>query len=161
MANSGLAGALKVAAQKGYIEKDIKKSVNVDQKHKERIRNCVFIKLFFISESIVIQSLSLCLNIFLVFNCIRFKKMILVLIFRHWNGHVCIFIFFYYLLENQTSALSYSIEDKNRVDHLDKYAADKYRKDRREKTSNLVAFCEKTDYKPLVQVRFFIFLVKV
>lgn len=67
MANSGLAGALKVAAQKGYIEKDIKKSVNVDQKHKERIRNCVFIKRF-ISESIVIQSLSLCLNIFLVFN---------------------------------------------------------------------------------------------
>ena len=42
MANSGLAGALKVASQKGYIEKDVKKSVNVDQKHKERIRNCVF-----------------------------------------------------------------------------------------------------------------------
>merc|ERR1719447_253960 len=89
LANSGLAGALKVASQKGYIEKDVKKSVNVDQKHKERI-----------------------------------------------------------------SALSYSIEDKNRVDHLDKYAADKYRKDRREKTSNLVAFCEKTDYKPLVQIEY-------
>ena len=42
LANSGLAGALKVASQKGYIEKDIKKSVNVDQKHKERIRNRVF-----------------------------------------------------------------------------------------------------------------------
>jgi len=42
LANSGLAGALKVASQKGYIEKDVKKSVNVDQKHKERIRNCVF-----------------------------------------------------------------------------------------------------------------------
>lgn len=64
------------------------------------------------------------------------------------------FLYFYYLLENQTSALSYSIEDKNRVDHLDKYAADKYRKDRREKTSNLVAFCEKTDYKPLVQIEY-------
>merc|ERR1719204_820861 len=74
LANSGLAGALKVASQKGYIEKDVKKSVNVDQKHKERI-----------------------------------------------------------------SALSYSIEDKNRVDHLDKYAADKYRKDRREK--NLKSGC--------------------
>ena len=57
MANSGLAGALKVASQKGYIEKDVKKSVNVDQKHKERIRNCVLnncdfkIKVFlFVSE---------------------------------------------------------------------------------------------------------------
>lgn len=89
LANSGLAGALKVASQKGYIEKDVKKTINVDQKHKERI-----------------------------------------------------------------SALAYSIEDKNRVDHLDKYAADKYRKDRREKTSNLVAFCEKDDYKPLVTIEY-------
>jgi len=47
LANSGLAGALKVASQKGYIEKDVKKSVNVDQKHKERIRNCVFNNYYF------------------------------------------------------------------------------------------------------------------
>ena len=65
LAAGGLAGALRVAAQKGYIEKDTKRTVQVDQKHKERI-----------------------------------------------------------------SAASYSIEDKNRVDHLDKYAADKYRRDR-------------------------------
>ena len=49
--------------------------------------------------------------------------------------------------------MTYTLEDKNRVDHLDKYAADKYRKDnRREKSNNLVAFCEKADYKPLVSV---------
>jgi len=89
LAAGGLAGALKVAAQKGYIEKDLKRTVQVDQKHKERI-----------------------------------------------------------------SAASYSIEDKNRVDHLDKYAADKYRRDRREKTSNLVEFCEKKDYKPLVTIEY-------
>lgn len=79
-----------------------------------------------------------------------FSTDFLVLIFE--RAMSAFSFYFYYLLENQTSALSYSIEDKNRVDHLDKYAADKYRKDRREKTSNLVAFCEKTDYKPLVQV---------
>jgi len=89
LAAGGLAGALKVAAQKGYIDKDTKRTVQVDQKHKERI-----------------------------------------------------------------SAASYSIEDKNRVDHLDKYAADKYRRDRREKTSNLVEFCEKTNYKPLVTIEY-------
>ena len=51
------------------------------------------------------------------------------------------------------SAMTYTLEDKNRVDHLDKYAADKYRKDsRREKSNNRVAFCEKADYKPLVSV---------
>ena len=37
LAASGLAGALKVASQKGYIEKGAKKLVQIDQKHKERI----------------------------------------------------------------------------------------------------------------------------
>jgi len=39
LAAGGLAGALKVASQKGYIEKNLKKTVSIDQKHKERIRN--------------------------------------------------------------------------------------------------------------------------
>ena len=44
-------------------------------------------------------------------------------------------------------------KDKNRVDHLDKYAADKYRRDsRREKSSALSEFPELKDYKPNIQV---------
>ena len=46
-------------------------------------------------------------------------------------------------------------KDKNRVDHLDKYAADKYRRDsRRDKSSALSEFPELKDYKPNIQVNF-------
>lgn len=55
--------------------------------------------------------------------------------------------------KDRISAQTYSIEDKNRVDHLDKYAADKYRRDsRREKTGSLMEFPELKEYKPNIQV---------
>jgi len=93
LCSGGLAGAIKVAMAKGFIDKDVnhgKKGVVVDKKHKDRI-----------------------------------------------------------------SAQSYSIEDKNRVDHLDKYAADKYRRDsRRDKSSALSEFPELKDYKPNIQIEY-------
>ena len=110
LAAGGLAGALKVAAQKGYIEKDLKRT---------GMRVVIFSVLLVLNERFCWPSLKVQVD----------------------QKH-----------KERISAASYSIEDKNRVDHLDKYAADKYRRDRREKTSNLVEFCEKKDYKPLVTV---------
>ena len=55
--------------------------------------------------------------------------------------------------KERISAAIYSIEDKNRVDHLDKYAADKYRRDsRRDKMGSGMEFPELKDYKPNIQV---------
>lgn len=58
--------------------------------------------------------------------------------------------------KERISASVYSIEDKNRVDHLDKYASDKYRRDssrggERSKGS-LMPFNEKRDYVPSITV---------
>lgn len=91
LANRGLAGAIKVAMAKGYIEQNTARGVQIDSKHKDRI-----------------------------------------------------------------SAHTYSIEDKNRVDHLDKYAADKYRRDARRdgKGGSGMDFPELNDYKPNIQIEY-------
>lgn len=91
LAGRGLAAALRVAFQKGYVDGKLatKGTVNVDQKHKDRI-----------------------------------------------------------------SAHTYSLEDKNRVDHLDKYASDKYRRESRMHKGALQAFSEKREYRPNISVAY-------
>ena len=100
LANSGLAGALKVASQKGYIEKDIKKSVNVDQKHKERIRNRVF---YYINNifRIYCHTNLFVLNIIIQLNSFSTKKkLILVLIFSAVKNGLSLQFFILLLIRN-------------------------------------------------------------
>jgi len=52
-------------------------------------------------------------------------------------------------------AQNYSIEDKNAVDYLDKYAHEKYSKERstrHERSGNAAEFIEKRDYKPKIEL---------
>ena len=59
---------------------------------------------------------------------------------------------------NKNSSLyskNYAIEDKNAVDYLDKYANEKYMKDRNRFDRGMVSeFAEKKDYKPKVEIEY-------